>query len=140
MDNIFEEIIQEQQRYPTLLSVVLDENNYITEFCTGGFLQNETLHIETIIPDNFIQYYQAYQIINDTLIFDDTKINNINHEIELNELRGRREIECFSITDRGELWYSHLTQEQLTELNSWYEAWLNVTETKIIPEKPSWLV
>lgn len=54
-------------------------------------------------------------------------------------LRVQREIECFSIINRGQLWYNSLTEEQLAELQVWYKAWLDVTETKITPEKPSWL-
>lgn len=55
-------------------------------------------------------------------------------------LRNLREIECFSILDnRSKLWYDNLSEEQLSELKEWYKAWLNVTETKVIPEKPSWL-
>lgn len=57
----------------------------------------------------------------------------------LDSLRQRREEECFSIINRGKLWYDTLTQEQLVELNDWYNAWLNVTETKVIPIKPNWL-
>lgn len=60
-------------------------------------------------------------------------------EIELNKLREQREYECFSIINRGELWYARLTNEQRQELNTWYNAWLDVTETKIIPERPKWL-
>lgn len=54
-------------------------------------------------------------------------------------LRQKRAEECFSIINRGQLWYNTLTTEQVQELNTWYQAWLDVTETKIIPTKPSWL-
>ena len=58
-----------------------------------------------------------------------------------------REEECFVYINRGELWYNKLTEEQKQELESWYQAWLDVTkETNkdengdyIIPQKPSWL-
>ena len=58
---------------------------------------------------------------------------------ELSGLRRRREEECFSVINRGELWYSRLTVPQKVELEQWYEAWLNITETKVVPERPSWL-
>ena len=61
-----------------------------------------------------------------------------NEEI-LQELREQRENECFSIINRGQLWYNTLTAEQLAELQVWYKTWLDVTETKVIPTKPSWL-
>ena len=58
---------------------------------------------------------------------------------ELDDLRQQRETECFSIINRGKLWYDNLTEEQLIELQTWYKSWLDVTETKIIPEKPNWI-
>lgn len=54
-------------------------------------------------------------------------------------LRHLREIYCFAIVNRGELWYDTLTNDQIAELNVWYRDWLNVTDTKVIPDKPSWL-
>lgn len=57
----------------------------------------------------------------------------------LYELRRQRETECFAVINRGSLWYDRLTYVQRAELADWYQAWLDVTETKIIPEKPYWL-
>lgn len=54
-------------------------------------------------------------------------------------LRNIREVECFSIINRGLLWYETLTYSQKQELNEWYRDWLNVTETLIEPTKPEWL-
>ena len=62
------------------------------------------------------------------------------HDMELlYNLRTRREKECFPIINRGKLWYNCLTDDQIAELNDWYFAWLNVTETMIVPVKPQWL-
>jgi hypothetical protein len=58
---------------------------------------------------------------------------------KLEKLRVRREQECFSIINRGSLWYATLTDEQVEELNKWYQNWLDCTETLEIPEKPEWL-
>lgn len=57
----------------------------------------------------------------------------------LNALRYERLNTCFSIINRGKLWYDSLTPQQLEELKEWYEKWLNVTETLVIPTKPAWL-
>ena len=55
-------------------------------------------------------------------------------------LKDLRQIECFNILDnRSQMWYNHLTTEQKQELETWYQAWLDITETKVIPEKPEWL-
>lgn len=58
---------------------------------------------------------------------------------QLLRLRQDREGQCFAIVNRGLVWYNALTEEQKIELNNWYLAWLDVTETKIVPEKPEWL-
>jgi hypothetical protein len=52
--------------------------------------------------------------------------------------RERRQIECFNIADRA-AWYDGLTAEQKQEVQAWRKAWLDVTETMIIPTKPSWI-
>ena len=62
-----------------------------------------------------------------------------NDEI-LENLRSRREFECFPIINRGQLWYNNLTDAQVEELKIWYQSWLDVTETKIIPNKPNWVI
>lgn len=80
-------------------------------------------------------------------VFEDFDNNGFNVELYnarkekliLDKLRNQRELECFPIVNRGQLWYDTLTAEQRTELQSFYRAWLDVTETKVIPTKPSWL-
>ena len=46
---------------------------------------------------------------------------------------------CFPVINRGQLWYNNLTDEQKEELSKWYNDWLNVTTTLVIPETPDWL-
>lgn len=50
-----------------------------------------------------------------------------------------RETKCFPVINRGVLWYNKLTDEQYTELTNWYNAWLDVTETLVIPDTPVWI-
>lgn len=81
--------------------------------------------------------------------FQIVEIPTPTEEQILDNLRARREQECFIYINRGVLWYNTLTTEQQQELNTWYQAWLNVPqvyqETKptdietIIPAKPNWL-
>lgn len=54
-------------------------------------------------------------------------------------LRKKREKICFTIVDRGELWYKSLSEEQIKELTQWYNDWLSVTETMTEPSMPAWL-
>lgn len=63
----------------------------------------------------------------------------LSEEERLSVFRKQRETECFPIVNRGKLWYDCLSFEQLAELRKWYEDWLNVTETLVIPIKPKWL-
>ena len=57
----------------------------------------------------------------------------------INKLRELRKTICFPVINRGRLWYSRLTTEQFSELSAWYEAWLDVTTTLIIPTAPEWI-
>ena len=81
--------------------------------------------------------------------FQIVTISPLTEEQILDSLRTRRELECFVYVNRGALWYNLLTTEQQQELNTWYQAWLNVPQvyletkpsdwTTIIPTKPTWL-
>lgn len=53
--------------------------------------------------------------------------------------RDLREVMCYPIINRGKLWYDHLTLAQASELNDWYEEWLDITETHTIPITPTWI-
>lgn len=57
----------------------------------------------------------------------------------LSVIRAQRETECFSVINRGTLWYEKLTAEQKNELSVWYQNWLDAPQTGIIPAKPEWL-
>ena len=119
------------------------------------YLQNEN---KEIIEDGFTRFHpdckemerEAYHIVNGyngALFFTDytrtdeykEKAAEFTVRSELSELRRRREEECFSVINRGELWYGRLTVPQKVELEQWYDAWLNATETKVVPNKPEWL-
>ena len=74
-----------------------------------------------------------------SILLTDSEEANLNLKRSLASLRIKRDDECFSIINRGQLWYARLNEEQKSELQSWYLKWLDVTETGIIPEKPNWL-
>ena len=54
-------------------------------------------------------------------------------------LRARREKECFTIINRGQMWYEMLDEMQKQDLRDWYRQWLDVTVTQVVPNKPYWL-
>ena len=62
-----------------------------------------------------------------------------HYEICVEQLRITREYECFAVINRGQLWYLKLSVAQMAELRTWYQAWLDVTTTKVIPQKLEWL-
>lgn len=105
----------------------------------------ETLHMseppynftKTTIPNEYSDCEPTD--FNDDLTFSVDKYNARKEKFELDKLRQQREVECFPIINRGQLWYDTLTSEQRTDLQSFYRAWLDVTETKVVPTKPSWL-
>ena len=86
--------------------------------------------------DNFDFRNYNYYLTDDRIVA--VRIKTDEEEL-LDKLRYQREVECFSIINRGQFWLDTLTEEQRQELRVWYKAWLNVTETRVVPEKPSWL-
>lgn len=87
----------------------------------------------------FMENSSAYHIVDGKIELDSEKLKEIKNDIENKMLRKQREEECFPYINRGVLWYVKLNNEQKAELSVWYESWLDVTETKVIPEKPEWL-
>lgn len=119
------------------------------------YLQNEN---KEIIQDDFEKFdencieveKEDYHIVNGyngaLFLVEYTKTDEYKEKAsaflvnaEINALRQKRETECFSVINRGELWYERLTAERRAELEKWYQAWLDVTETKVEPSKPTWI-
>ena len=101
--------------------IFYDDNEYHlrAEFCN-----NNGYYIQEISPDEKGRRFQI------------KKQPEPTEEQILFDLRFQREYQCFPIINRGQLWYSNLSEQQLVELKEWYKAWLDVTETKVIPEIP----
>ena len=91
--------------------------------------------------NDFENNYRSYYLSEDNvLVKSEDKQKEIDNNREMVFLRSQREKACFPYINRGKLWYSKLSAEQKEELDAWYQAWLNVTDTKIIPAVPEWLV
>ncbi|HEY8390093.1 MAG TPA: hypothetical protein VIL26_03990 [Clostridia bacterium] len=86
-------------------------------------------------PGDRALFFEEDSIVEKDRIFPD--------ELVLLNIRLRREEECFSITDRSQMWYNtvyvNFTDTQKQEFQDWYTAWLNAPETRVIPDKPDWL-
>lgn len=121
------------------MKILIDENKYLTCVCIDAELENG---IEVDTPndiDTFIDAFRAYKYENGQLILDQDKLQMLNEDRVNEELRLKRQNLCFPYINRGELWYNRLSDTQKNELDTWYQAWLDVTDTKVIPIAPEWL-
>lgn len=122
--------------------VLIDENNYITGWSEDFFVEENSIAVEVDeeIFEDFELYFDGYQAVEGTVV-KDTEAYQISVNNRLKDVyRYEREMEVFPIINRGEAWYRTLTEEQKNELQIWYEAWLNVTDTLEPPQKPEWIV
>lgn len=123
------------------IKVLLDENNYATAYAIMGGINGA---IEAELPDDslehFSNFFNSYCYKDGALHFDELKYKSNKEESIKEQFRIQRNNECFSIVNRGKLWYDLLTEEQIVELNNWYKAWLDVTDTLSAPVKPKWLI
>lgn len=123
------------------IKCLLDNNNYVTSYASIGNIIGAT---EFELPDDlfehFAENFEAYYSENGILYFDKTKYGTMKENEVKDELRARREQECFPIINRGQLWYNSLTSDNIAELDVWYKSWLDVTDTMIVPNRPKWLV
>lgn len=121
------------------MQILTNEKGYVVGFALIG---NITDGIEVEDPkdaDHFEQHYKAYKLQDGALVFDALQQEQEHLEQAQAEYRRRREKECFSVINRGQLWYDRITQDQRKELEAWYKAWLDGTPTLTVPEKPAWV-
>lgn len=115
-----------------MIKYEIDEN----QFLTGN-------HARTGAFEHYIELDKELEEVNLNMKWNGLgfimSVNPKQIQRELQILREKREKECFSVINRGYLWYATLTAEQKQELESWYHAWLDVTETKIVPQKLEWI-
>ena len=124
------------------MQVVLNEQGYVKAYALIGSFGSDFVTVnEPENIDDIENNYRSYYLSDgNMLIKSDDRQNEIENERELIVLRSQREKACFTYINRGDFWYSRLTYEQKEELDAWYQAWLDVTETKVVPKKPDWLV
>lgn len=116
-----------------LYSVYINNLNYVS----SPFIRDATIEIK-VSKEEYLKVQR----------FKTTKAWRWDEELKTfllvdnpndNALRLAREHECFDLINRSPLWFNSLSKEQQQELQNWYQAWLDVTETKSIPVKPDWL-
>lgn len=123
------------------MQVILNEQGYVKAYALVGSFGEPSVYVdEPKNLDDFENNYSSYYLSGNVLVKNDAIQMEIETRRELTYLRAQREKACFKYVNRGSLWYNKLTDEQKEELDTWYQAWLDVTETRAIPEKPEWLV
>ena len=116
-----------------------NEKGFITDYALVGNLVDGIEIPDPADIEHFEAHFAAYKMHEGALQFDNAQDEENRETIIKDDLRTRREKECFAFVNRGQLWYALLNVKQLAELTAWYKAWLNVTETKVVPERPAWL-
>lgn len=123
------------------MRVILNEQGYVDSYALIGCFGEHSIDVAE--PEDIVDFehnYGSYYLSNGMLAKSADRQLELEDVQLLRELRELREKACFPYINRGYLWYSKLTDEQKAELADWYQAWLDVTETKVIPEAPQWLV
>lgn len=121
------------------MKVLINEQGYVSSYAIIGDLVDATEVPDPDDLEHFCQHYSAYRMGEDRLVFDDAQLEALATQEKRMQFRVRREAECFSVINRGKLWYDTLTAPQRKELRLWYQAWLDGTETLTVPERPAWL-
>ena len=120
------------------MKIQIDKNGYVENYVIVG--ESNICNIEVEEPEGFSpDKFQAWKYDGEKLVYDMEQAQKIQNNYRKNEIRARREKECFSYVNRGTLWYNKLTPEQDIEFQNWYDAWLEAPETLIIPKKLEWL-
>lgn len=119
------------------------KDNYVESYALVGGIEGGA-EVSDLPPEalaDFALHHTAYKLAEDgrTLVLDADKRDADADAAALSALRTRRERECFTYINRGQLWYARLSAVQLAELSAWYIKWLDVTRTRQIPDKPAWL-
>lgn len=124
------------------MQVILNEQGYVKAYALIGTFGSASITVdEPTDMNDFEENYRSYYLADgNVLVKNNDKQKEIEEQREVKDLRSQREKLCFPYINRGYLWYSKLTEEQKEELDVWYQAWLNVTTTKIVPSNPEWLV
>lgn len=64
---------------------------------------------------------------------------NQQKDFNIRKIRMDRDVKCFHVINRGNVWYNTLTQYQQDELQVWYQAWLDAPSTLEVPSDLEWL-
>lgn len=121
------------------MQIITDNDGFVLSFAYVGDLMGGIEVQEPADMEQFLHQFYAYRLQDRELVYNGNAYQkHLDEEVKA-EYRQRRETECFSVINRGQLWYEGISIQQLLELRQWYKDWLEVTETMVVPEKPTWL-
>ena len=125
----------------------VDESGLVTKAFSNAF--EKALETDICVNENGGRHYNLsllredglpkYKYDNGLVLTTDEDLKDKILEILKDTLRNKRNTECYSIVNRGKLWYDTLSVQQVIELTTWYNDWLDVTVTLIAPTKLDWL-
>lgn len=118
-----------------MMKIQIDEKGYVQNFVLVG--EGSACNINVAEPDNFssnLQYYRAWKYDGEKIVFDSVRAYELENDFKKNDVREDRARKCFSVINRGELWYARLTEEQKAELEIWYQEWLDAPQTGVEPD------
>ena len=98
------------------MKVLLNEQGYIESYALEGALLDA---VEVSAPSDlahFEAHFTAYRVRDGTLSLDGEQAALEQSEAAKAEYRKRREVECFPVINRGQLWYDTLSAAQLADL------------------------
>ena len=120
------------------MKIETDQNGYVKNYVIVG--ESSACGTETEMPEGFgADNYAAYKLMDGALVLDADRLAALQLADRQNAIRARRERECYSVINRGQLWYEGISLARLAELRQWYKAWRDAPATLIIPDRPAWL-
>lgn len=119
------------------MEVKIASDGYVESYCFGGHLSGG-IAVEEPGEIN-AENYAAYRLVDGALTLDEERLAALQLAGRQNAIRARRERECYSVINRGQLWYEGISLARLAELRQWYKAWRDAPATLIIPDRPAWL-
>ena len=98
------------------MKITTDENGFVRCFAYTGTLVDGIDVPEPEDIDLFLHQFYAFRLQDGQLVYDSDAYEAYVTEETKEEYRRRREKECFSVINRGQLWYEGITIQQMVEL------------------------
>lgn len=121
------------------MKVLLNEEGYVKSYALEGNLMASVECSEPEDMATFENHFSAFRVRDGTLLLDSERLKELSNAETITAFRIQRKAVCFPVINRGEPWYERLTDQQREELQDWYQAWLDVTQTLTVPVKPDWI-